>query len=90
MIAFAEIGFREQCDDVHKAHQASDMLGADCVAIMVIQMVGHLAITPGWPFRMGSINKLQNVRVLLVFAVYRVVIRLVHLTVKVQILPGTP
>jgi len=81
MIAFAEIGTWKQCDDVHQPHQAPHALAVNLIAMIVPQVVGHLAIAPRRVFQMGPVNDLHDVKVLLTLAVLWIGLLLVFLAV---------
>ena len=47
VIPFAQVWARIQCYYVHQAHQAANSFFVDLAAVMIFQIVSHLAISPG-------------------------------------------
>lgn len=81
VITLAEIWPRKQGDNVQNPHQAPHALPVDVITALVLQIVGHFAVSPRRPCQMGLVNDSHDVKVLLTFAMAGIGLFLLPLTV---------
>ena len=72
VIPFAQVGARIQRNNVHQTHQAANSFFVDFAAVMIFQIVSHLAISPGRLGQMCPVNDLHYVQVLRGFSMGRI------------------